>query len=307
MSSKKLIAVVGATGAQGGFVVQALLEDGQFQVRGLTRNPDSPASKQLISQGVEMVKCDIDNPAELDRAFEGVYGVFSTTNTMESYKIHQPEHEITQGRNIADAAKKANVKHFIHSSLLDSTALSNGKYRHIYHFSNKARIEEYVKELGLPVTVVMYGYYMSNATSGLLPMRTAADGTLEFLYPVPDDTQLAPIHLKDAGKSVLKCFLNPEKTIGQTYYFASNYMTIREFTDIFTKTTGRPTRAICLSAEERSEVAPYNLAPLVEMYQFWHEFGYFAHADLKPTHEAFGDFVDLETYLRQEGYKGPAI
>ncbi|KAK9764104.1 hypothetical protein K7432_008673 [Basidiobolus ranarum] len=307
MSSQKLIAVIGATGVQGGSAVRALLRNGEFRIRGLTRNPDSPAAQKLSKEGVEMVKCDINNPSELDSAFEGAYGVFVTTDTMESYKLHKPELEIVQGHNIADAAKKANVQHLVHSSLLDSLTISGGKYSQVHHFTNKNAIEKYMKQLGLPMTVLIYGFYMSNTITGGLPTRKADDGALELLFPVPDDTRLAPLDtIVDSGECVAKCFLNPTQTIGKTYFLGCEEITIKEFASIMEKVSGAPVRAVQIPEDQLPNYHLYSLAPIAEMFKFWHDFGYFGGADVKESQEFFG-FTDFESYLRREGWNSATL
>src|SRR6201994_1960057 len=117
----KLIAVVGATGAQGGGLIRALLadRDAGFAARAITRNPDSPAARALADQGVEVVGADLDDEASLTRAFSGAYGVFCMTNFWEHFS---PEREKTQARNLANAAKVAGVAHAVWSTLEDVRA-----------------------------------------------------------------------------------------------------------------------------------------------------------------------------------------
>ena len=119
MAEKKIIAVVGATGAQGGGLVRAILSDksGEFAARAITRNPDSDKAKELAKMGAAIVKADLDNLESLKKAFAGAYGVYGVTNFWEHFS---PEEEKAQAANIAAAAKEANVKHVIWSSLDDT-------------------------------------------------------------------------------------------------------------------------------------------------------------------------------------------
>ena len=136
-NSKKLIAVIGATGQQGGGVVRALQAQGQFKVRALTRNPDK--HRELAD---EVVEADLDRPETLKAAFEGAHGVFLVTNFWE-----QGTDELKQATAAVRAAKEAGVKHFIWSTLPDAEAISGGKL-HVPHFTGKAKIDRIVKEAG---------------------------------------------------------------------------------------------------------------------------------------------------------------
>src|SRR4029453_2493990 len=136
-NSEKLIAVIGATGRQGGAVVRALKAGGQFKVRALTRNPSK--HRDLAD---EVVKADLDRPEILKAAFEGAYGVFLVTNFWE-----QGTDEVTQATAAVRAAKEAGVKHFIWSTLLDAEAISGGKF-HVPHFTGKAKVDPIVSKAG---------------------------------------------------------------------------------------------------------------------------------------------------------------
>src|SRR5262245_39562671 len=115
--AKKIIAVIGATGAQGGGLVQALLRDGTFAARGITRKPDGDRGRALANAGVEVVRADLDDPPGLTRAFEGAHGVFIVTNYWEYFS---PEREFNQASNAAKAAREAKVAHVIWSTLEDT-------------------------------------------------------------------------------------------------------------------------------------------------------------------------------------------
>src|SRR5882757_7653922 len=147
--NKKLIAVTGATGQQGGGVVRALQASGEFKVRVLTRNPD-----KYHELADEVVKADLDRPETLEAAFKGAYGVFLVTNFREA-----GTNEIKQATAAIRAAKDAGVKHFVWSTLPNVEAISGGKFD-VPHFTGKARIDRIVKEAGFPrhTFVVAPGY-----------------------------------------------------------------------------------------------------------------------------------------------------
>src|SRR6202051_2015255 len=136
-NTQKLIAVIGATGQQGGAVVRALQASGQFKVRALSRNPDQ--HRELADAGL---KADLHSPETLKPAFEGAHGVFLVTNFWE-----EGTDELKQATGAVRAAKDAGVKHFVWSTLPDAEAISSGKF-HVHHFTGKARIDRIVKEAG---------------------------------------------------------------------------------------------------------------------------------------------------------------
>src|SRR5437899_6371039 len=162
-NNKKLIAVIGATGHQGGGVVRALQARGQFKVRALTRNTDK--HRELAE---EVVEADLDKPETLKPAFEGAHGVFLVTNFRE-----EGTDELKQATAAIRAAKDAGVKYFIWSTLPDVEAISGGKFN-VPHFTGKAKIDRIVKEAGFPhhTFVIAPGYYQ-NFVGPLSPHKPA--------------------------------------------------------------------------------------------------------------------------------------
>src|SRR5437762_663146 len=169
-TDKKIIAVVGATGAQGGGLVRAILNDkqGGFAARAITRDPNSDKAKALADEGAEVVAADVDNAKSLEKAFEGAHGAFCVTFFWAHFK---PEKEISQARNMAQAAKDAGVRHVIWSTLEDtrkSIPLSDdrmptlmGKYK-VPHFDAKGEANAIFTELGVPTTFLLTSVYWEN-------------------------------------------------------------------------------------------------------------------------------------------------
>jgi uncharacterized protein YbjT (DUF2867 family) len=183
-TNRKLIAVVGATGQQGGAVVQAFQADNQFKVRALTRNPRM--HRELAE---EVVEADLNRPETLKAAFAGAHGVFLATNFGE-----QGTDELKQATAAVRAAKDAGVKHFVWSTLPDVEALSGGKF-HVPHFTGKAKIDRIVKEAGFPNhTFVIAPFYYQNVLGALAPQRQA-DGSLGWALPLDPDVRC--IHMGD--------------------------------------------------------------------------------------------------------------
>jgi uncharacterized protein YbjT (DUF2867 family) len=200
-TNKKLIAVIGATGQQGGAVVRALQSGGAFKTRALTRNPDK--HRELAG---EVVQADLNRPETLQAAWEGAYGVFLVTNFRE-----KGTDELKQATAAVRAAKDAGVKHFIWSTLPDVEAISGGKL-HVPHFTGKARIDRIVKEAGFAHhTFVIAPFYYQNLLSVLAPPMQE-DGT--FGWALPLDPTVRGIHMGDItelGAIVAGAFAHPDE------------------------------------------------------------------------------------------------
>ena len=200
-NSKKLIAVIGATGQQGGAVVRALQAGGQFKVRALTRNPGK--HRKLAE---EVVEADLDRPETLKAAFEGAHGVFLVTNFWE-----QGADELKQATTAVRAAKDAGVKHFVWSTLPDVEAISGGKF-HVPHFTGKARIDQIVEEAGFANhTFVIAPFFYQNLVGVLAPQKQA-DGSLGWALPL--DPAARGIHMGDIrelGNIVAGAFAHPDQ------------------------------------------------------------------------------------------------
>ena len=198
-NSKRIIAVVGATGQQGGGVVRALQAQGQFKVRALTRNPEK--HRGLAE---EVVAADLDQPATLGAAFQDAYGVFLVTNAWE-----KGTGEIQQATAVVRAAKDAGVTHFIWSTLPDVEAISGGKF-HVPHFTDKAKVERIVHEAGFQHhSFVVAPFYYQNLVGAMGPQKQA-DGSLGWALPI--DPEKRVIHMGDInelGRIVAGAFTNP--------------------------------------------------------------------------------------------------
>jgi uncharacterized protein YbjT (DUF2867 family) len=199
--SKKLIAVIGATGKQGGAVVRALRGGGQFKVRALTRNPG-----KYHDLADEVVAADLDRPETLKAAFEGAHGVFLVTN------FWQPgTDELKQATAAVRAAKNAGVKHFIWSTLPNVEAISGGKLD-VPHFTGKAKIDRIVKEAGFAHhTFVIAPMYYQNLVDALAPQKQAG-GSVGWALPI--DPTVRGIHMGDItelGNIVAGAFAHPDQ------------------------------------------------------------------------------------------------
>src|SRR6266446_6400052 len=221
-NSKKLIAVIGATGKQGGAVVRALQASGEFTVRALTRNPGK--HRGLAD---EVVEADLNRPETLKAAFKGAYGVFLVTNFWE-----QGADELKQATAAVRAAKDAGVKHFVWSTLPDVEAISGAKF-HVPHFTCKAKVDRIVKEAGFANhTFVIAPFYYQNLV-GVLAPQEQADGSLGWALPL--DPTVRSIHMGDItelGNIVAGAFTHPDQAgHGEYLPLVGDFMSFNEIID----------------------------------------------------------------------------
>ena len=216
-SSNRIIAVAGATGAQGGGVVRALQEHSGYIVRALTRNPSKAAGL-----ADEVVEADFDRPETLRQALEGVYGMFANTNSFAGPDTD----EIAQAKAMADAAKAAGVTHFVWSTLPNVEEISSGKFQ-VPHFTNKARADSAVEAAGFDYfTFVEPPFYFQNLISPMYPKQPGRDGTPTWRQPMTPDSR--GIHMGDIselGHLVVGTFEKPEEVgAGQHLSFAGDLL-----------------------------------------------------------------------------------
>lgn len=233
MTDKKIIAVVGSTGYQGGAVCQAILDDasGGFACRGITRDPGKEKAQALRTKGAEVVQADLDDVESLKKAFAGAYGVYGVTNFWEHFSA---EKEKAQAKNIADAAKAAGVKHVVWSTLEDTRGLMTAddkrmpmlqeKYR-VPHFDAKHEANQYFS--GLPVTFLVTSFYWDNLYMFGLAPKKGADGAHSWAFPM-GDKKLAGLAAEDIGKTAYGIFKAGQQYIGKTVGILSEALTIEE-------------------------------------------------------------------------------
>jgi uncharacterized protein YbjT (DUF2867 family) len=221
-NNKKLIAVIGATGHQGGAVVRALQACGQFKVRALTRNPDK--HRDLAD---EVVEADLNRPETLAAAFKRAYGVFLvTTSSLEGTD------ERKQGAAAVQAARDAGVKHMVWSTLPDVEAISGGNF-HVPHFTSKAKVDPIVKDAGFTNhTFVIAPFFYQNLASAMAPQQQA-DGSLGWALPV--DPNVRCIHMGDIrelGTIVAGAFAHPDQAgHGEYLPLVGDFMSFNEIVE----------------------------------------------------------------------------
>lgn len=289
--ARKLLVVFGATGKQGGSVVRSILKDpktaSMFSVRAITRDPSKDSAKELAYLGAECHAANIDDKASLKGAMEGADAVFAVTNFWEKMSA---DVEIQQGKNIADVAKEVGVKHLIWSSLLNVTKLSKGKLDKVVHFDSKATVEEYIRQLGIPATFFLPGFFMSNIPGQSL---NNMQGAYNFALPIPTDSPIPLFDVsEDTGKFVKAILLNREKVLGARIYGATDYYTPKQIISTFQEVKpedGSGGNAIQVPEDKFKAILASKGLPetaqneLLQNMLLMSQFGYYGGADLKES------------------------
>ena len=244
--AKKTIAVVGATGAQGGGLVRAILADpsGGFAARALTRNPGSDKARALAADGADVVAADVDDPASLRRAFEGAHGAFCVTFFWDHFSV---EKEKAQAKAIAEAARAAGVAHAIWSTLDDTrerVPLSDdrmptlqGQYK-VPHFDGKGESNRYFREAGVPTTFLLTSFYWDNLIHFGMGPKPGPDGNLVFTLPM-GDKKLPGIAAADIGACAYGIFKRGNELVGKTVGISGEQLTGAQMAEELTKALGR--------------------------------------------------------------------
>lgn len=204
-----------------------LLRDGGYAVRALTRNVNNEKAQAFKSQGAEVIACDIGNEAQVTAAFQGAYAVFGLTNYWE----HGAEAEVKQGKNLANAAKKCGIKHFIWSSLPHVPGIEPG------HWESKVAVEKYCYEIGLPISVVTTPSYFENMWM-FYPLKRLPDGSLLADYFFPTELIFPSFAAEDLGGWVLAILKNPEAWLGKKLGLCVGQYTARDYVTAMSEALG---------------------------------------------------------------------
>jgi uncharacterized protein YbjT (DUF2867 family) len=279
MSDKKIIAVLGATGAQGGGLVRAILNDPNsiFKVRAITRNINSEKAINLAKLGAEVVTADMDDLESLKNAFSGVYGVFCVTNFWEHFS---PEKEIAQVNNIARAAKDAGVKHAIWSTLEDTrkwVPLNDNrmptlkeKYK-VPHFDAKGESNHFFTDYGVPTTFLLTSFYWDNLIYFGMGPKKGPDGKLGITFPM-EDKKLPGIAAEDIGKCAYGIFKKGNEYIGKTVGIAGEHPTGSQMACVLSKVLGKEIKYNSVPFDVYRGFGFPGADDLGNMFQFKHDF-----------------------------------
>ena len=314
MSAKKIIAVTGATGAQGGGLVRAILADpdGGFAVRAITRHPDSEAAGDLRDQGVEVVQADLDDEASLDRAFAGAHGAFCVTNFWEHFS---PEREQAQAGNLARALRSAGVSHAIWSTLEDVRSYVPagderiptlpGGYK-VPHMDAKGEANELFRQAGVPTTYLYTSFYWDNMiTFGMGPARDE-DGRLAITLPLVD-AKLPGIAAGDIGACAYGIFREGKRWIGRSVGIAGGHLTGEELAAGLGAALGEPVSYNRVTPEQYRAFGFPGAEELANMFQFKAEFEetYCGARDLETSRRLNPGLTSYERWLEQNADRIP--
>jgi len=263
-----------------------------MKLRALTRNPGSYAAQSLAHQGVELVQGDLDDPASLERAARGVYGIYS----VQDFWTVGPRREVQQGKNLADAAKRSGMVHFVYSSV-------GGAERNtgITHWQTKWEIEKYIRQLGLPATILrpasfMETYHILEVEVGILKGK--------LVDPIRADKPYQTIATDDIGAFVAMAFGRPKEFIGLELEIAGNEATNPETAKVFSRVMGKPVKFKKLPMPI---VRLFLGKEFYEMFHWFNEAGY--RADIASLRSRYPEvhLHSLEEWLREEGWNKRAL
>ena len=279
MSEKKIIAVVGATGAQGGGLVRAILADtsGGFTARALVRDVNSDKAKALAKQGIQVAAADVDDPESLKKAFAGAYGAFCVTFFWAHFS---PEKELAQAAAQAQAARHAGIQHAIWSTLEDTrrwVPLSDnrmptlmGNYK-VPHFDAKGEANSAFTNLGVPTTFLLTSFYWDNLIYFGMGPKKGPDGKLAFTMPM-GDKKLPGIAAEDIGKCAYGIFQKGREFIGKTVGIAGEHLTGAQMAAALTKALGQEVHYNSVPPEVYRNFGFPGAQDLGNMFQFKRDF-----------------------------------
>jgi len=279
MSDRRIIAVVGATGAQGGGLVRAILADpsGGFAARVLTRDVNGAKAKEFARLGAEVVAADVDNPESLKKAFDGAYGAYCVTFFWAHFS---PEKEMAEAKGMAEAAKATSLRHVIWSTLEDTrqwVPLSDnrmptlqGKYK-VPHFDAKGESDHLFKDAGVPTTCLLTSFYWDNFIYFGMGPKKGPDGKLAITLPM-GDKKLPGIAAEDIGKCAYGIFKKGAEFIGKTVAISGENLTGAQLAAIFSEALGKEVHYNSVPPEVYRSFGFPGAEDLGNMFQFNRDF-----------------------------------
>ncbi|NHC44145.1 NmrA/HSCARG family protein [Motilibacter aurantiacus] len=310
-SDQQLVTVLGATGTQGGAVARALLAEGTFAVRGVTRDASSARAQALSELGAEMVEAELTDESSLRTAFDGAYGAFVVTPFWEH---RSPERELAEVRTVIAAAQAARPQHVVWSTLEDTRqAIAADDQRmpfldgyRVPHFDVKGGAADALfAASGLPVTYVLMSFYWDQLLGDLAPQRDE-DGTLALHLPVAD-APVAGIASDDIGRVVLRVLQQPATTIGATVPAVGDVLTGGQMAAAFTAVLGEPVAYRPLTAAQFRAFPFPGAEELANMFQYYAEFpdSYTGRRDVAAARAVNPEHLSLPDFLRAHGARVP--
>jgi len=279
MAEKKIIAVVGATGAQGGGLVRAILADplGGFAVRALTRDPDSAAAKALTAAGAEVVAADVHDVDSLTRAFTGAYGAYCVTFFWAHFSV---EKEQAEARNMAQAAKAAGLRHVIWSTLEDTRTFVpldddrmptlQGRYK-VPHFDGKGEADRYFTEANVPTTFLLASFYWDNLIHFGSGPKKGPDGDYLLTLPI-GRAAMAGVAAEDIGGVAYGIFKGGTSLVGARIGVAGEHLTGDQMAAALTRALGKTVRYHDVEPAVYRSFGFPGADDLGNMFQFYRDF-----------------------------------
>jgi uncharacterized protein YbjT (DUF2867 family) len=277
--SKKIITIFGGTGAQGGGLARAILNDksSEFAARVITRHPESEKAQALAAMGAEVMAADIDDKDSLKRALQGAYGAYCVTFYWEHYN---PEREYTEARSLAEATKEAGLQHVIWSTLEDTRKFVpldddrmptlGGKYK-VPHFDAKGEADQLFIDLGVPVTFLRASFYWDNFIYFGSGPKKGPDGKLYITFPL-DNSKMAGIASEDIGKCAYGIFKKGKAFIGKTVGVAGEHLSGSEIASALSKALGLEILYNNVTPETYRGFGFPGADDLGNMFQFYRDF-----------------------------------
>ena len=279
MAERKVIVVTGATGAQGGGLARAILAEpgAGYAVRAVTRDANSDAARALADAGAEVVTADLDDPASIERAFDGAYGAYCVTFFWAHFS---PEREQAEARTMAQAARAAGLRHVIWSTLEDTRrwlALDDPRmptlmerYK-VPHFDAKGESDDFFRQAGVPTTFLLTSYYWDNLIHFGMGPKPGPDGTLQFVLPM-GDRKLPGIAAEDIGRCAWGIFKQGTELAGRTIGVAGEHLTGAGMAASLARALGREVRYAAISPDAYRALGFPGSDDLGNMFQFKHDF-----------------------------------
>ena len=311
--TKRIIAVVGATGAQGGGLVRAILDDpsGGFAVRAITRDASSDKAKALAAAGAEVVVADIDDLESLTNAFAGAHGAYCVTFFWNHFS---PEKENASATNMAKAAQAAGLQHVIWSTLEDTRQwvpldddrmpTLQGKYK-VPHFDAKGEVDHVFTDLGVPTTFLYASFYWDNFISFGAGPKKGPDGQLALTLPI-GDAKMAGVAAEDIGKVAYGIFRKGTATIGQKIGVAGELLSGTEMAAAMTTAIGQPVRFNDVSPDVYRGFGFPGAEDLGNMFQFYRDFESVCN-DMRDVGRARALAPDIQSFAQWLGKHGAQI
>jgi len=279
MSTKKIITIFGATGAQGGGLARSILadRDGPFAVRAVTRDVNSAAARALAADGAEVVAANLDDAAAVAHALAGAYGAYCVTFFWAHFS---PDRELAEARLMAQAARAAGLQHVIWSTLEDTRRWMKlddprmptlmGRYK-VPHFDAKGEADQYFRDAGVPTTFLLTSFYWDNLIFFGSGPKPAADGKLDFILPM-GQAKLPGIAAEDIGRCAHGVFRRGAELVGKTVGIAGEHLTGAEMAAALTHALGREVRHLDVPPEVYRGFGFPGADDLGNMFQFKRDF-----------------------------------